>query len=75
MTQQVNEQVFAISNTQINNIIDNLDAVVKAEGISLRGAQAIITQVIQPLTSLQPITINEPAKEEAAPTTEDSTNE
>ena len=75
MTQQVNEQVFAISNTQINNIIDNLDAVVKAEGISLRGAQAIITQVIQPLTSLQPITINEPAKEEATPTTEDSTNE
>lgn len=75
MTQQVNEQVFAISKTQINNIIDNLDAVVKAEGISLRGAQTLITQVIQPLTSLQPITINEPAKEEAAPTTEDSTNE
>lgn len=64
MTQQVNEQVFAISNTQINNIIDNLDAVVKAEGISLRGAQAIITQVIQPLTSLQPITINEPEQVE-----------
>ncbi len=59
MTEQVKDQVFAISNTQINHIIDNLDAVVKAEGISLRGAQAIITQIVQPLTSLQPITINE----------------
>lgn len=75
MTEQVKEQVFAISNTQINQLIDSLDAVVKAECISLRGAQAIITQVIQPLTSLQPITINEPAKEEAAPTTEEPTNE
>ena len=73
MTEQVKEQVFAISNTQINHIIDNLDAVVKAEGISLRGAQAIITQVIQPLTSLQPITINEPTPEE--PTTEETVNE
>lgn len=64
MTEQVKEQAFAISNTQINHIIDSLDAVVKAEGISLRGAQAIITQVIQPLTSLQPITINEPEQAE-----------
>lgn len=64
MTEQVKDQVFAISNTQINHIIDNLDAVVKAEGISLRGAQAIITQIVQPLTSLQPITINEPEQVE-----------
>lgn len=55
----MNEQVFAISSNQINQIIDNIDAVVKAEGISLRGAQTLITQVIQPLTSLQPITLNE----------------
>ena len=61
MTEQVKDQVFAISNTQINHIIDNLDAVVKAEGISLRGAQAIITQIVQPL---QPITINEPEQVE-----------
>ena len=64
MTEQVKDQVFAISNTQINHIIDNLDAVVKAEGISLRGAQAIITQIVQPLASLQPITINEPEQAE-----------
>ena len=64
MTEQVKDQVFAISNTQINHIIDNQDAVVKAEGISLRGAQAIITQIVQPLTSLQPITINEPEQVE-----------
>lgn len=64
MTEQVKDQVFAISNTQINHIIDNLDAVVKAEGISLRGAQAIITQIVQPLASLQPITINEPEQVE-----------
>lgn len=61
MTQQVEEQVFAISSTQINQIIASIDSVVKVEGISLSGAQAIITQVIQPLTSLQPITITEPA--------------
>lgn len=64
MTEQVKDQVFAISNTQISHIIDNLDAVVKAEGISLRGAQAIITQIVQPLTSLQPIIINEPEQVE-----------
>ena len=64
MTEQVKDQVFAISNTQINHIIDNLDAVVKAEGISLRGAQAIITQIVQPLASLQPITLNEPEQAE-----------
>lgn len=66
----MNEQVFAISNNQINQIIDNIDAVVKAEGVSLRGAQTLITQVIQPLTSLQPITINE-----AEETTEEPANE
>lgn len=64
MTEQVKDQVFAISNTQINHIIDNLDAVVKAEGISLRGAQAIITQIVQPLASLQSITLNEPEQAE-----------
>lgn len=66
----MNEQVFAISSNQINQIIDNIDAVVKAEGISLRGAQTLITQVIQPLTSLQPITLNE-----AEETTEEPANE
>lgn len=66
MTEQVKEQVFAISNTQINQLIDSLDAVVKSEDISLRGAQALLAHVIQPLTSLQPITLNEPTTEEPA---------
>lgn len=65
MTEQHKEQVFAITDTQINKLINVIDSVVKSEGISLGGAQAIITQVIQPLTSLQPITINEQPTEEA----------
>lgn len=55
---------YVITDEQINSIINTLDRMAKAEGISLQGSANLIEGIIKPLTSLQPITVNPPVEPE-----------
>lgn len=66
MEQQVQQQEtnHVITSTQINQIIQVLDQVVKAEGISLQSSGFLINSVVRPLVELPQITINQPVEGE-----------
>ncbi|WBF79299.1 hypothetical protein IACHDJAJ_00060 [Aeromonas phage vB_AdhS_TS3] len=65
MEQQVQQETnHVITSTQINQIIQVLDQVVKAEGISLQSSGFLINSVVKPLVELPQITINQPEEGE-----------
>ena len=55
--QQAEPQFFAITDQQINAILQVLDGVAKQEGFSLSTASVVLKQVVEPLTTLQHITL------------------